>query len=199
MGPWALIRPKNIQNLSRFGWVMAIFPLRGCVIPLRTTWDIGGSLGVDLYQKDKKSVKKWLSYGYFPPERLCDSIENQMGQKGILRCSFVPKRSKIGQEMAELLLFFHLQVAWFHQEVFGTKGDPWAFICTRNIQNPSRNGWVKDIFPLRGCVIPKRALGRFSPWEVAWLNWLYWQPHVRKGDPLMFICAKMIQNLSRNG
>ena len=90
--PLALIHTKNIQNMSTFGWVMAIFPLRGCVIPLRTTWDIGGSLGVDMYQKDKKSVKKWLSYGYFPPERLWNSIGNQMGQKGILGRSFVPKK-----------------------------------------------------------------------------------------------------------
>ena len=56
-------------------------------------------------KKDSKSVKKWLSCGYFVPERLGDSIDNRMGLKGILRCSFVPKRSKIGQEMAELRLF----------------------------------------------------------------------------------------------
>ena len=76
--------------------------LVGCLIPLRTLWDKRGSLGVQLYQKDPKSVKKWLSHGHFPPERLCDSIENQIEQKGIFWCSVVPKRSKICQEMAEL-------------------------------------------------------------------------------------------------
>ena len=54
---------------------------------------------------DKKLVKKWLSYGYFPNERLRDFNENHMGPKGIFGYSFVPKRSKIGQEMAELWVF----------------------------------------------------------------------------------------------
>ena len=81
------------------------------MISLRTTWDKRGSLGVHLCQKDPKSVKKWLSYGYFPTERLRDFIENHMGPKGILGCSFVPKRSKIGQEMAELWLFSQWEVA----------------------------------------------------------------------------------------
>ena len=62
---------------------MAILPLRGYVICLKTTWDKRASLGVDWCQKDSKLVKKWLSYGYFPPERLRDSIENHLGQKVI--------------------------------------------------------------------------------------------------------------------
>ena len=66
--PWVVNCTKKIQNPSRKGWVMAIFPLIGCVIPMRTKRDKRGSLGVHLYQKDPKSVKKWLSYGYFPAE-----------------------------------------------------------------------------------------------------------------------------------
>ena len=93
---------KKIQNMSRNGWIMAIFSLRGWVIPLSTTWDKVESFGVHLYQKDPKSAKKWLSYCHFLPERLRDSIGKHMGQKGILWCLFVPKRSKIAQEMAEL-------------------------------------------------------------------------------------------------
>ena len=81
---------------------MAIFSLKGCVIPLRSTWDKTGSFGVHLFQKDTKSAKEWLSYWNFLPERLRDSIGKHMGQKGILWCSFVPNRSKIGQEMADL-------------------------------------------------------------------------------------------------
>ena len=50
---------------------MAIFTLRGCVIPIRATWNKRGSLGD------------------FPPKRLHDYIDNHMGQKGNLRCSFV--------------------------------------------------------------------------------------------------------------
>ena len=151
--PWVFICAKNIQSWSQNGWVMAIFPLGGCVISLRTIWDQRGSLGAHLFKKDPKSIKKWLWYGYFPTGRLCDFIENHMGPQGILGCSIVPKRFKIGQEMAELWLFFHWEVAWFHWEPHGTKGDPRVFICAKKIQNRSRNGWVTAIFPLRGCVI----------------------------------------------
>ena len=84
---------------------MAIFFLRGCMIPLGSRWDKRGSFGAHLYQKDPKSAKKWLSYGHFLTERLCDSIEKHMGQNGILWCLFVPKISKIGQEIAELGAF----------------------------------------------------------------------------------------------
>ena len=108
-------------------------------------WEPHGTNGdpwmfVHLNQKDPKSFKKWLSYGYFPAEMLHDSIENHMGQKWILSCSFKPKRSKISQEIAELWLFSHWEVEWFHWEPHGTKGNPWVFICTEKIHNPSRNG-----------------------------------------------------------
>ena len=59
--PWVFICATKIGNRSRNGWVMAILPLRGCVISLRTTWVQKGYLGVHLCQKDPKSVKKWLS------------------------------------------------------------------------------------------------------------------------------------------
>ena len=77
------------------------------MISLRTTLDHRASLGAQLCLKDSKLVKKWLSYGYFSNERLRDFIENHMGPQGILGCSIVPKRFKIGQEMAELWLFSH--------------------------------------------------------------------------------------------
>ena len=84
---------------------MAIFPLEGCMISLGSKWDKRGYFGVNLYQKDPKFVKKWLSYGHFLPERLRDSIGRQIVQKGILWCSFAPKSSKMGQEIAELWPF----------------------------------------------------------------------------------------------
>ena len=116
-----------------------------------------GILGHWSAPKRSKPVKKWLSYGYFPPGRLCDSIENHMGQKAILGCSFVPKIYKIGQEMAELWLFSHWEVSWFHWEPNGTEGHPCALICAIKIQNRSRNGWGMAISPLKGCVIPLRT------------------------------------------
>ena len=90
--------------------------------PLRNTWDKKGSFDVHLYQKDPKSVKKWLIQGHFPPERLRDSIESHMGQKGILLFSFVPKRSRIGQEMAELWsrgCVIPLRTTWDKRGSFG--------------------------------------------------------------------------------
>ena len=133
---------------------MAIFPLEGCMISLGSKWDKRGYFGVNLYQKDPKFVKKWLSYGHFLPERLRDSIGRQIVQKGILWCSFAPKSSKMGQEMAELWPFSSWKVAWFHWEAHGTKQDPLVFICSKKIQNRPRNGWVIGISSLRGCVIP---------------------------------------------
>ena len=78
--PLVFICSKKIQNRPRNGWVIGISSLRGCVIPLGSRWDKRGSFGAHLYQKDLKSVKKWLSYGQ--------------------------------------------EVAWFHWEPHGTKGDP---------------------------------------------------------------------------
>ena len=129
---WCSLVPKR----SKIGQEMAELWSRGCVTPLRTTWEKGGSLSVHLYQKDLKSVKKWLSYGQ--------------------------------------------EVAWFHWEPHGTKGDPWALICTNNIKNWSINGLVMAIFPLRGCVIPLRTT-------------------CDKRDSWVFICTKNIQNRLRNG
>ena len=88
-------------------------------------------------------------------KRLRDSIEKHMGQRGFLWCSFVPKRSKIGQEMAELWPFSHWEVVWFHWEAHGTKWDPLVFICTKKIQNWSRNSWIRGI----------------SPWEIVRVHW----------------------------
>ena len=80
-----------------------------------------------------------------------------LDKKGILWCSFVPKRSKIGQEIAELWPFSPWEVAWFHWETHGKKREPLVFICTKEIQNLPRNSWVMAIFYLRGCVIPLRS------------------------------------------
>ena len=125
-----------------------------------------------------------------------------MGQKEILGCSFVLKIYKIGQEMAELWLFSHWEVAWFQWEPHWTKGDPLVFICAKKISNLSRNGWVIAIFPLRGCVISMRTTwdqrGSFcvhlcqkDPKSVnKWLGLGFLSPeHETKGDPV-FIHTK---------
>ena len=166
---WVFICTKKIQNGSRNSWVMAFFPWE---VPLRTTWDKRKSFLVHLYQKDLKSVRKWLSYCHFLPESLRDSIENHMGPRGILLCSFLPKGSKTSQEIAEIWNFpterlrdsiennmgkrgsfgvhlyqkylnlvkrwlsygfFLLRGCMIQWELDGTKGDPWVFICTKNI------------------------------------------------------------------
>ena len=65
-------------------------------------WD---PLGLHLNQKYLKTCKKRLSNGQFTKGRLRDSSEYHMGCMGSIRASFEPKRSKIGQEMAELCRF----------------------------------------------------------------------------------------------
>ena len=62
----------------------------------------------------------------FSPAKLRDYIENNMAQMGILCCSFVPKRFKIGQEMAELWPFsplrgcvISLRTTWYKMGSFG--------------------------------------------------------------------------------
>ena len=88
--------------------------------------DVWDSLGFHLNQKDLKSGKKWPSYGQFTnlksgkkqlsngqftSGRLCDSSKHHTGCMGSIRASFELKRSKIGQEMAELWPFYHWEVA----------------------------------------------------------------------------------------
>ena len=101
------------------------------MIQLRSTWDKGGSFGVHLYQKDPKSAKKWLSYGHFLTERLCDSIEKHMGQNGILWCLFVPKISKIGQEIAELGPFPSERLHDSIEKHMGQKGFLWCSVVPK--------------------------------------------------------------------
>ena len=158
---------------------MAIFPLRGCVIPLRTTWNKRGCLGVHLYQKDPRSVKKRLSYGYFPIERLGDSIENHMRQKGIVWRSFVLKRSKIRQEMPKLCLFSTWEVAWFHWEPQGTKGDPYgSHLYQKDLRSVKK--WLSYNY------FPTGRLGDSI------------DNHMGQKGTLWYSYTKKIQNTSRN-
>ena len=68
-------------------------------------------LGLHLNQKYLKSGKKWLSYGQFTKGRLRDSSEYHARCKRSIRASFEPKRSKIGQEMAQLWPIYQWEVA----------------------------------------------------------------------------------------
>ena len=183
-------------------------------------WELRGTKGDPWVFICSKKIQNRSrnSYGYFPTGRLRDFIENHVGPKGILGCSFVPKRSKIGQEIAELWLFSYWEVACW--EPHRSKGNHWVFNYSKKIQNWSRNGWVTAIFLLRGCVIslrtmwdqrgsfgfsfvPKRSkigqemaeLWLFSYWEVVWFHW---EPLGTIGDPWVFICVKEIQNGLRN-
>ena len=73
--------------------------------------DVCDPLGLHLNQKYLKLGKKWLSYGQFTKGRLRDSSEYQAGCMGSIRALFEPKRSKIGQEMAELRPIYQWEVA----------------------------------------------------------------------------------------
>ena len=75
---------------------------------MRDVWD---PLELHLNQKDLKSDNKRLSYGQFTNGRLRNSSEYHVGCMGSIRASFEPKRSKIGQEMAELRPIYQWEVA----------------------------------------------------------------------------------------
>ena len=102
---------------------------------------------------------------------------------------------------------------WFCWEPQGTKGNPWVLICTKKIQNPSRNGWVIAVFHqevcdsiekhiglkgMPGCyvIVPNRSkisqekadLLQFSTKVVLF----HWEPHRTKKEPLVLICTKKI-------
>ena len=79
--------------------------------PVSIMWDVWDPLGLHLNQKDLKSGKKWLSYGQFTKRRLRDSSEYHARCKRSIRASFEPKRSKNGQEMAELWPIYQREVA----------------------------------------------------------------------------------------
>ena len=75
---------------------------------MRDVWD---SLGLHWNLKDLKSGKKRLSYGQFTNGRLRDLSEYHVGCMGFIRASFEPKRSKIGQEAADLWPIYQWEVA----------------------------------------------------------------------------------------
>ena len=56
--PWVFICATKIGNRSRNGWVMAILPLRGCVISLRTTWDFCVVREVEMWQQSLQNKAK---------------------------------------------------------------------------------------------------------------------------------------------
>ena len=73
--------------------------------------DVRDPSGLHLNQNDIKLGQKWLSYSQFTHGRLRDSSEYHVGCMGSIRASFEPKRSKIGQEMAELWPIYQREVA----------------------------------------------------------------------------------------
>ena len=139
------------------------------------------------------------------PGMLSDSIEKRNGQRIIICCSFVLKWSKNGQKVAELWPYSPWEVGWFLWGPYGSKGDPyvficnekiqyylrevgwfqwdppwtkvgpWVLICTKMIQNQSRNGWVTAILPPRGWAIPLR-----TTWDKRWILGCSFVPKISK-------------------
>ena len=79
--------------------------------PVSITQDVWDPLGRHVNQKVLKTGKKRLSNGQFTKGRLRDSSEYHMGSMGSIKFSFEPKRSKIGQETAELWPIYQREVA----------------------------------------------------------------------------------------
>ena len=90
---------------------MANLHVIGGVTPVSIMLDVRDPFGLHLDQKDLKSGKKRLSYGQFTNGRLRDSSEYHVGCMVSIRASFEPKRSKIGQQTAELWPIYQLEVA----------------------------------------------------------------------------------------
>ena len=65
---------KKILNRARYGWVMAILPIVGCLTPVSVMLDVWDPLEHHLNQKYLKSGKTWLSYGQFNNQRLGTQI-----------------------------------------------------------------------------------------------------------------------------
>ena len=70
--------------------------------PVSIMQDVLDSLELHLYKKDLKLGKKWLFYGQFTNRRLRETSEYHAGCMGFIRASFELKKSKIGQDTAEL-------------------------------------------------------------------------------------------------
>ena len=90
---------------------MANLPQEGCVTQASVKWDVWNPLGLHFNQKDLKTGKTWLSYDQFTIGRLRDSSKYHTRNMGSIRASLEPKRSKIGQETAELWPIYQREVA----------------------------------------------------------------------------------------
>ena len=90
---------------------MADLPMGGWVTQVSIMlyeWD---SLGLHLNQKHLKLGKKQQSYGQFTIGRLRDPSEYHAKCKRSMKASFESKRSKIGQETAQLWPIYQWEVA----------------------------------------------------------------------------------------
>ena len=90
---------------------MANIPIGGCLTPANIMQDVWDPLRLHLNQNDLKLGKQQLSYGQFTYCRLRDFSEYHARYMGSIRASFEPKRSKLGQEMAELWPIYRWEVA----------------------------------------------------------------------------------------
>ena len=136
------------------------------------------------------------------PGMLSDSIKKRNGQRIIICCSFVLKWSKNGQKVAELWPYSPWEVGWFLWGPYGSKGDPYVFICTEKIQNYLREvGWFQwdppwtkvgpwvNLYQNDPKSVKKYPRYGIIPLEVAWFHC---EPHGAKGDHRVFICTKNI-------
>ena len=97
-----------------------------------------------------------------------------MGLKGIHGCSFVPKRSKIGQEMAKLWPFSHWEVGWFHWVQMAVQKPIWTTLLMLPI-----NSLIHCSHPkLNFHGVQAEWCTSWCPWTCPWCRWLsrvHWQ------------------------
>ena len=114
------------------------------MISLRATRDRRGSLGVHLRQKQPKSVKKWLGYGYFPLRGYVILLRSS-GTKGdpwVFICvKKIQHRSRNGLVTD---IFPHRRCVISLRTTRDQRGSLGIHLCQKDLL---RNTWVMSIFP----------------------------------------------------
>ena len=112
-----------------------------CVTKVSIMQDVWDSLGLHGNKKDLKSGKKRLCYGQFTNGRLRDSSEYHVGCIGFIRASLEPKRSKIGQETADLWPIYQWEVVRLQWESFHSFSTKSVLSRLTDLDDPGSRFW----------------------------------------------------------
>ena len=112
--PLGLYLNQKVLKLDKKLLSCGQFTNRRLLTPVGIMWDVWDPFRLHLNPKDLKSGKKRLSYGQYTNGRLRDSSECHAVCMRFIRASLEQKRSKMGQETAELRPIYQWEVARLH-------------------------------------------------------------------------------------